>query len=84
MLQTEGGRAAGYVFKHGIKVAINVFVADADDAPAIRLQIGRTSAIMAASFISPVRGSIDFDHQPRRDAGKVRDVRPKRMLAPEA
>jgi len=83
MLQTVGGRAAGYVFNHGIKVAVDVFVADADNAPAIRLQIGRPSVIMGPSLFRPVRRSVDFDHQTSRDAGKVRDVGTERMLSSE-
>ncbi len=84
MLQTEGGRAAGYVLQHGIKVAVDVFVADADDPPAVRFKIGCASAIMTSSFVSPVRGAVDLDHQPGCNAGKVRDVWAERMLTSEA
>jgi len=84
MLQTEGGRAAGYVFQHGIEVAVDVFVADPDDPPAILLEIGGPLAIMVPSLIRPVGWTVHLDHQPRRDAGKVRDVGAERMLAPEA
>ncbi|HEY8696829.1 MAG TPA: hypothetical protein VIM02_04370 [Rhizomicrobium sp.] len=60
---------------------VDVFVANADDAPSFRAKIGVAAPIMLKLFFAAMRGAIDFHDKLALENCEIRNVRPDRMLA---
>src|ERR1700733_9784449 len=77
-------RCPGNHLHHAIQRLVNIDVPDTNDAPTACMHIRIPSRVMAALGVRAVRPAIDFDDEPRTNAGEVCNVWSGGMLLSEA